>query len=196
VQHATADDVPPPVLFNVWKHHAGALRRRIAETVAAGPAGLAGLAPRLLVIGTDLLDLYTGPVWPADIAAGVVARLGAEGRLEAPAYREWLEGKDGYRVMTLPADGSVWVLRFGAEGGRHVHVHPGRRTPHTRRVRANALKTAVMALAYAGVHGGDPHNAGLVNGARREYLSLSPVRALADEGGLGALIEVLRHGDL
>lgn len=187
-----ARDVPPPVLLNAWKHHAGAIRRRIAEVVGAGPAALAGLAPQLVVIGTELMDLYTGPVRPADVAAGVVARLGAEGRLAPDVYRAWLEENRGYRVVTLDADASRWVLRFGAEGERYVHVHPGRWAPNTRRVRANVLKTAVMALAYAGAHGGDPLDVGLVNHVRREYLGLAPVPALAGEGGLGAVVEALR----
>jgi hypothetical protein len=191
-QPAPAFDVPPPVLFNAWKHHAGALRRRIAEGANAGPEGLAPLAPQLLVIGTELMDLYTGDLSPAEIGAGVVACLRQEGRLDAEVYRPWLEEDGGYRVLTLPADGSAWVLRFGEEGGRYVHVHPGRWTPHTRRVRANVLKTAVMALAHAAAFGADPLDVALINRVRREHLGLAPVPALADEGGLGAVIEVLR----
>jgi hypothetical protein len=75
-----------------------------------------------------------------------------------------------------------------------VHVHPGRRTPNTCRVRANVLKTAVMALAYAGARGGGPLDVALINRVRADYLGLAPMRALADEGGLGAVIETLRGG--
>jgi hypothetical protein len=193
MQPESAFDVPSPVLLNAWKHHAGALRRRIADAARAGPGALAELAPRLLVIGTELMDLYTGLLAPAEVAAGVIAQLSAEGRLEPSTYREWLEGNRGYRVLALPADGSAWVLRFGEEGGRYVHVHPSRWTPHTRRVRANVLKTAVMALAYAGAHGGDPLDVALINRARRDYLGLAPLPRLADEGGLGAVIAALRE---
>jgi hypothetical protein len=181
-------------LFNPWKHHAGAIRRRIAAAASAGPAAVAELAPQLLVIGTELMDLYTGPLSPADVAAGVIRQLTEEDRLDVAPYREWLEGSRGYRVLTLPQDASAWVLRLGDEGGRHVHVHPGRWTPNTRRVRANVLKTAVMALAHAGAHGGDPLDVALINRVRREHLGLAPVPALAGEGGLGAVIEALRDG--
>jgi hypothetical protein len=191
-QPESAFDVPPPVLFNPWKHHAGALRRRIAEAARAGPEGLAALAPQLLVIGTELMDLYTGALSPADIGAGVIAQLRADERLDPDVYRRWLGENRGYRVLTLPEDASAWVLRFGEDGGRYVHVHPGRWTPHTRRVRANVLKTAVMVLAQAAVSGADPLDMAIINRARREYLGLSPVPALADEGGLGAVIEELR----
>jgi hypothetical protein len=33
-------EVLPPVLFNTFKHHAGALRARIGDVVARGHAGL------------------------------------------------------------------------------------------------------------------------------------------------------------
>src|SRR5438105_2685023 len=112
-QPESAFDAPPPVLFNAWKHHAGALRRRIAETSRAGPEGLAALAPQLLVIGTELMDLYTGALWPVEIGAGVVAQLHADDRLDPDVYRRWLEENRGYRVLTLPEDASAWVLRFG-----------------------------------------------------------------------------------
>jgi hypothetical protein len=192
MQPDSAFHVPSPILFNPWKHHAGAIRRRIAEVARAGPVALAGLAPQLLVVGTELMDLYTGPLSPADIAAALLRRLREEGRLEVGAYRNWLEGNRGYRVLTLPADGSAWVLRFGEEGGRYVHLHPGRWTPHTRRVRANVLKTAVMALASAGAQGGDPLDVALINRVRRECFGLAPVPTLAAEGGLPAVIEALR----
>ena len=190
-QPETVFDVPPPVLFNPWKHHAGALRRRIAEA-GDNPEALAALAPQLLVIGTELMDLYIGALSPADIGAGVIAQLRADGRIEPDAFRNWLEESRGYRVLTLKTDASAWVLRYGEEGGRYVHVHPGRWTPHTRRVRANVLKTAVLALAHAAAEGVDPLNVALINRVRREYLGLAPVPALADEGGLGAVIEALR----
>jgi hypothetical protein len=187
-----ADDVPPPVLFNPWKHHAGAIRRGIGAVVALGPAALEELARQLFVVGTELMDLYTGPLPPVEIAAGILARLRVGNLLDPGAYRAWLDRDRGYRVLALPADGSAWVLRFGEEGGRHVHVHPGRGTPHTCRVRANVLKTAVLAVAGAAVEGGQPLDVDLINRLRRDHLALSPIRALAEEGGLRAVIQLLR----
>ncbi len=185
-------EVPAPVLFNTWKHHAGTLRQRIDEAAARGPAGLQELAARLIVIGTELMDLYVGALTPAEIAARVIGILRAAGRLELEAYRLWLRDSGGYGVVDLAEDGSRWVLRAGAEGERYVHVHPARWAPATRRVRANVLKTAVMVLAHVAVHGGDPLNVRVVNEVREQYLGLSRVRALTDDGGLSAVIEALR----
>jgi hypothetical protein len=192
-EQGSPGDVPAPVLLNVWKHHAAALRWRIGEAAAAGPAGLQALADAVVVIGTELMDLYTGRLSPAEIAAKVIAALEADNRLSRDAYRAWLEAGGGYRVIAFAEDASRWVLRLGDEAGRYAHVHPARWAPCTRRVRANVLKTTVMVLAYARLHGGDPSDRALVNRVRKEYLGLAPLgKDLADDQGIGAVIEVLQ----
>jgi hypothetical protein len=182
------EDIPHPVLLNKWKHHAGAVRQRIAA--CASESDLDQLTGQLVVLGTDLMDLYTGQLPPAAIGHQVVDQLTAEGRLAIEFYRAWLADGGGYRTLILD-DGSVWVLRLGAEDGRFVHIHPGRGSPHTRRVRANVLKTAVMVLAHVRVSGGSPDDVRLVNAVRRERLDLPPVPALAGDEGLGALLALL-----
>jgi hypothetical protein len=185
-------EVPPPVLFNPWKHHAGALRQRIADVGRGGPAALAALPSEVLVIGTELMDLYTGALAPARIGAGVLARLRDDGLLAWDTYRPWVEAGGGYRLLTLPEDSSVWVLRAGDPASRYVHLHPGRWTPATRRVRANVLKTTVLVLAHVAVHGGDPFDVALVNHVRARHLGLSPVKGLAADQGLRTVIDLLR----
>ena len=187
------NEVPPPVLFNTWKHHAGALRGRIHEFAGRSERGLRDLADRLAVVGSELMDLYTGAFTPEQIAEKVVAILRAEGRLESAAFAAWVRDSGGYAVVEVPEDGSRWVLRQGEEGERYLHLHPARWAPQTRRVRANVLKTAVMALAYAAARGGDPLDVRLVNAVRATYLGLSKVRAVADDQGLSAVIEALRQ---
>jgi hypothetical protein len=190
-QTASAWEAPAPVLLNGWKHHAGALRQRIRETVEAGDVGLAELAGRLVVIGTELMDLYTGDLTPTAIADQVLAELTADGHLASNAYGTWVAEGGGYRVTTLP-DESRWVLRLG-DADRYVHVHPARWAPRTRRVRANVLKTAILVLAYVGVHGGDPLDRALVNRVRQQYLGLAPMgKDLAGDQGLGGVIDLLR----
>jgi hypothetical protein len=180
------------VLLNTWKHHAAALRLRIAETVQAGEPGLDDLAARLVVMGTELMDLYTGRLTPAEIGERVIAQLQAAGQLALPAYRAWVKAAGGYQMLTFE-DGTRWVLRLGDESDRYVHVHPGRWAPQTCRVRANVLKTAVLVLAHAGVHGGDPMDVARANAVRRDYLGLAPVgRELAGDQGIGMLIDLLK----
>jgi hypothetical protein len=186
-----SEEVPPPVLFNAYKHHAGALRRVIAEASQGGEPALADLATRLVVIGTELMDLYTGELSPAAVAERVLASLNQQDRLQLEPYKAWLREQGGYGVLTLEEDTSCWVLRLGDEKGRYVHVHPARWKPHTRRVRANVLKTAVMVLAYVGAHCGAATDVKSVNAVRRHYLALPPVKALAGDQGLTAVIDLL-----
>ena len=185
-------DVPPPVLLNTWKHHAGALRQRIKEVGQAGAAVLQELPRHLLVIGSDLMDVYTGRFSPGEIAATIIAELRAKGRLSLDAYRDWLQATGGFGVITFPEDTSCWVLRMG-NADRYVHVHPARRAPATRRVRANVLKTAVMVLAYVQVNGGEPTDVSLINAVRKQYLALAPIRGLSGAEGLAVVLEILQE---
>jgi hypothetical protein len=183
----TSADIPAPVLFNTWKHHAGALRARIREA-ASIPGGLEVLARSLVVVGSDLMDLYVGNLTPAAIAAELLDGLREEGRLELDFFRIWIAKSGGFTVRFL-SDGSCWVLRSGEGEGRYVHVHPGRWSPHTRRVRANVLRTAVIASADALVRGGDPRDPLRLDRVRRDFLGLGPV----GPGGaaIAEVIEVL-----
>jgi hypothetical protein len=186
--------VPEPVLFNPWKHHAAFLRERVREASRGGHDAVAALARELVVMGTKLMDLYTGDLSPAEIAGRVAADLRSAGTLEEEPFRAWVEAGGGYRVVPLP-DGSQWVLRHAAEPGRYVHVHPARWAPRTLRVRANVLKTAVVALASAAASGGDPLDVALLNDVRARYLGLSPVGRLREgDQGIGEVIDLLRNG--
>jgi hypothetical protein len=97
-----------------------------------------------------------------------------------------------YVTLTHPDEGTAWVLRLGDEQGRYLHLHPGRWSPNTLRVRANVVKTAFVAVAYARIHGGDPMNRRLLNEVRQRLLSLPPLGSAPEgEVGLGAFIRLL-----
>ncbi len=187
-------DVLPPVLFNTFKHHAGALRAGIADVVDRGPIALGEIGSRLAAVGTRLMDLYTGALSPRELSAWVRDELSRIGRLDLDRYRDWVVAAGEYAVFTHPADDSRWVLRLGNESGRYVHLHPGRRSPHATRVRANVLKTAFLVLCHTGIHGGDPMSRITLNEVRTAYLGLSPLGADPEgEVGLGAIIDLLRR---
>jgi hypothetical protein len=181
--------VPSPLLFNCWKHHAGALRQRIAAVTTA--ADLPPLAEQLLVIGTDLMDLYHGTLSPTEIAASIVRNLETDGHLEPERFAAWLEAHGGFAVVPVAADSSRWVLRQ-APPPRYAHLHPARYSPLTCRVRAPVLKTAIMALAYARVHGGTPGALDVLNAARQTYLGLPPLgRDSAGHRGIDTVLSLL-----
>ncbi|MBL8794861.1 MAG: hypothetical protein JNM56_13210 [Planctomycetia bacterium] len=186
-------EAPSPILFNAYKHHAGILRQRIQQTVAAGPAGLDDFARELVVLGTELMDLYHGRCTPTEVGEQVLVRLSADQRFAFPEFRDWISAGGGYQVIELPVDQSRWVLRLGEEGGRYVHLHPGRWSPQTCRVRANVLKTALLVLADVGLHGGEPLALPRVNAVRQRYLGLAPLgRDLSGNQGIGEIIGLLQ----
>ena len=96
--------------------------------------------------------------------------------------------------MTFAEDSSRWVLRLGDEPERFIHLHPGRWSPATVRMRANVIKTALLVLAHVRLIGGDPMNRDVINEVRQAHLGLSPL-GQGPEGdvGLGAVIEILRQ---
>ena len=185
------DEVPAPILLNLWKHHAGFLRRQLERIGGQGESAFVELAARLRLVGTDLMDLYTGVLSPAEIGESIRALLAAEGCLDRDRYGDWMKSSGGFHVVTLDPDESRWVLRWGEEAERFVHIHPGRWSPATSRVRASVLKTAVMAHAWSRVKGGDFRDVSLINQARREYLGLPPTRDLSAGEGLDMVLGLL-----
>jgi hypothetical protein len=179
------------VLFNTWKHHAGAIRSRIEAAAALGESGLRGLADQLPVVGTELMDLYTGSLTPVAIAERVLDILRANRHLDLAPYKAWLVESRSYGVVTFAEDSTRWVLRLGEEDGRYVHLHPARWAAQTRRVRANVLKTAILAQAHAAIQGGDPADVARINLVRKEFLGLSPIPRLAGDEGLGVILAEL-----
>jgi hypothetical protein len=184
------DEPPHPVLLNTWKHHAGWIRWRIRQAAGAGAVGVEALPREMAVVGTRLMDLYTGALPPAELAGHVVAELRAADRLEFEPLSAWLSGLGEYAMLELP-DGSKWTIRLGPAEGRYLHLHPGRWVPHTMRVQANMLRSAVMAHAHALLTGRAVADVAVVNEARGKYLDLLPVRELTPDEGLGAVIVAL-----
>lgn len=184
------NDPPHPVLLNTWKHHAGWIRWRIGRTVEGGNAGVDALVTEMAIVGSRLMDLYTGSFTPVEIGEHVVTQLRTADRFAFEPLSAWLQVQGEYSMIELP-DGSKWTIRLGPADGRYLHLHPGRWVPHTIRVQANTLKSAVMAHAHALLVGGDPNDLAIVNEARRRYLGLLPMRELTGDGGLGAVISVL-----
>ena len=134
------------------------------------------------------MDLYYGSYSPVEIAKQIVEKLKSESVKELSDYESWLykNGKD-YQTMVLN-DYSVWALRHGEESRRYVHIHPGRYSPHTVRVKALTLKTAICALALLNVKSTSEFDVNLINEARKKFLNASPLKQLDPGTGLGKLM--------
>ena len=185
--------LPAPVLFHPLKHHLGYIREFVGQSAAASEAELIAA---LRTIGSSQLDFYLGQLSPGQLAAQVLRQLQERQVLEPAAYRHYLrQAASDYRLLSL-SDGSTWVLRWGLEQERHVHLHPARYARHTIRVKANALKTAVALAIHLQQHQQQSINPALINRLRQEWLGLSPVKASddAEETGAARFLQLIQGG--
>ena len=184
-------DVPKPILLNVLKHHRMALRSLIQDAVARGVDFLPVLQEKLLVLGENLMDLYLGELTVSQLSEAVLSKLSSQRTLEYQSFVSWVQAESGYQILTLPHDQSCWVLRASDDKERYIHIHPGRWSPATSRVRAQALKTAVMTVVASQLFHQDRYDIKLVNRVRVEYLNFSPMRSVSPNNGVGKLMGYL-----
>ena len=203
--------VPEPILFNSLKHHAGYVAefiRSFSDTFrpAGNMPGSPGvkesfgdfeaeagkrLREELLIIGKSQMDLYTGRLSPGRIAEEITGYLKSKDLLNKEKYLGNISRTHLSFMETRLSDYSVWVLLPGKIPGRHVHIHPGRHSPLTIRVRSETLKTAIAVLCYCSRYGKDHSDLDTINKARTKLLELSPVKEVKPVRGLGKMIEIL-----
>lgn len=177
--------LPKPILFHPLKHHLGYIHAFVQEQITQTGAEL---QQALRTIGGSQLDLYIGPLSPFSISEEVILYLQDSNLLEPTLFRNYLS-TGGYRICTL-SDSSAWTLRWGVHEGRHVHLHPGRYSLHTLRVKANHLKTAI-AVAVTCLKTGQSVSLELLNQVRVGQLALSPVPCYTPHEGLGRVMALL-----
>ena len=180
--------IPPPINLNCWKHHAGFIKKQI-ESVKETKV-LDQLKVYLLKIGESQMDLYFGEYSPAKISEQLLNYLHSKKILSSRQYKDWLskDGKD-YQLVELK-DKSIWTLRLGDDVSRYVHIHPGRYSPYTVRVKATTLKTAILVLSSEKIGEIKTIETKTVNQIRKKYLDEPPLKSLSSASGLGKLLEL------
>lgn len=180
-------ELPKPFLFNCIKHHARYIKSRI-ELLSKR---IDLLAENLLIIGESQMDLYLGQLSPSEICAEVKEKLRQCDALDRSKYSQWLQtkGKD-YKTITL-SDTSAWTLRHAEDEQHYVHIHPARYSPHTIRVKALTLKTAIAVLVYSKKSKSSPLDLTVVNYVRKEILFESPVKSLKNSASLIKVMNLL-----
>ena len=183
--------IPLPIKLNCWKHHALFIKNELSNI--NNELQFRQLHYGLLKIGESQMDLYCGKTSPEEIANQTNNFLTSNFIKTSSEYLKWLRknGKD-YQSVTLK-DKSVWTLRHGDEEERFVHIHPGRYSPHTVRVKALTLKTAICVLAYSKIKLADVFDIKLINEARKEYLNASPLKSVVKEAGLGKMLTLFNR---
>ncbi len=170
-----------PVTFNPYKHHLGFLRTKVEfwKKMDWNEA-----EKEIRLIGNNLIDLYTGNLSIEEIIRETL-RFAEKTDITSPEKLAlWLHPLE-YRKTEL-SDGSFWVIKQGQDASRFLHIHPGKYSPYTIRIKAPTLKT-VIALKIHDNLDVQPDLA-MVNKIRMEYLKLSPVKGLVAGKGIARLL--------
>lgn len=176
------------MIFNRWKHHAGWVRGEIRVAIE-NRTPLDVLHDELAVVGSELMDFFTGELTPETVLVEVAAILRAEKAYERLAFRAML-GKRGYTTRDL-SDRSTWVMNFAISGPAHIHVWPGRHSKHSVRVRASTLKTAILARVMAGQRRDDPLDLAVINWVRDRIMRTHGIVSLAESPAITDMIRLL-----
>lgn len=180
--------IPEPILFNPFKHHLGYIKEFINLNIDKPDLNTEMLSKEIKHLGTSVMDIYSGKLFVRNICIETVEFLRNKGMLFKEAYSFWAgTNADSFRITTL-SDGSQWTLKFQNENQRFVHLFPARNSPHTFRVKANALKSA---LIYNIIIGKDLVTSEDLNKVR-PILGLSPVKDAIDTEAIMEMIEILR----
>lgn len=183
--------IPLPINLNCWKHHAGFIKKQIDSVKETKE--LDQLKFYLLKIGESQMDLYFGEYSPVRISEQILDCLHRKKIFSALLYKDWLskDGKD-YQLVELK-DKSIWTLRLGDDAERYVHIHPGRYSPNTVRVKATTLKTAIFLLCLEQLGEIKSFETETINNIRKKYLDEPPLKSFSGASGISRLLDLLRE---
>lgn len=179
-----------PLTFNCWKHHADYIKKQI-EFYRGEKISVNELQKSLLVIGESQMDLYVGKLSPQRICDELVGKLKSTGMLAFEEYKKWLIEKGKEYKLTEISDSSVWALRLGKQEERYVHIHPGRYSPVTVRVKALTLKTAIAVLIMNYEKNFQLMDTQQINEVRKKILNLPPVKKFSSNSAVLRVINIL-----
>ena len=179
-----------PLTFNCWKHHAGFIKKQI-EFYGSEKISVEELQKTLLVIGESQMDLYVGKLSPRIICDEIISKLKSEGVLAFEDYKKWLFEKGKEYKLTEISDSSVWALRLGNQEERYVHIHPGRYSPVTLRVKALTSKTAIAVLIVNYEKTFPLMDTQQINEVRKKILNLPPVKKVSSKSAVIKVMNIL-----
>jgi len=184
-----AINIPEPILFNPLKHYLPFIKSfASSRTMSINDPGLKELTRETKHIGTCVMDIYIGELLQETIFSEIMDYLETNNIRTRENYREWA-GTDfnDFRIITL-SDTSRWMMKYYNSETRYVHIFPARTSPHSFRIKANTLKSAIL---YIIVIGKDYISEDDLNAARA-LTGLSPVKEVADAEAVTEMIEILR----
>jgi len=181
--------VTEPFQFNPLKHHFSYIREFMAAWINEEQSiALKAVVKEVKHIGTSVMDVYTGSLSVQEICGEISGYIHKNRLDRIKSFSEWSgKGYGDFKTITL-SDSSVWTLKYHSDEKRFVHFFPARESPHSFRVKANTIKSALLYYIFIGK---DFISREDLNGARK-YLGLSPVKNTNEAEAITEMIELLR----
>jgi len=185
---ATDSQIPEPFLFNPLKHHLGFIKEFVRSNIDSLQSDITRLSTDLKHLGTSVTDVYNGSLPTERICRELNESMIKSGTYSFESYFQWIgENPENFHITVL-SDKSLWTLKYHNNTNRFIHFFPARSSPHTFRVKANTIKSAVLYNIMIGkdmVTGQDLNRI-------RPLLGLSPIKDSADIEAIHELIEIIR----
>ncbi len=142
----------------------------------------------LFRIGESQMDLYLGELSPRQISSYIIKELKKKDVFKFRNFLKWtMNNGANYREISLP-DKAVWILREGNEKERYIHIHPGRYSPLTFRVKSLTLKSAIAVISKFGSERSKKLFLDDINSIRKEVLNMPPLKTISPHSVYGKII--------
>lgn len=128
--------------------------------------------------GNSVTDFYYGCLDVNVICSEIKTRLNELNAFQETAYQKWITRQDLYFTFRLH-DGSDWLMRSGEDKKRYIHIHPGKHSKHSKRIKSRSLRI-VLAMDYYSQHKNELYSLDFLNYIRQEKLNLPPVKGFSD----------------
>jgi hypothetical protein len=183
-------EIPKPLLFNPLKHYLPFIKEFVRSRITdINDQGHNDLIRDLRHLGNCVMDIYNGHMTMDSVFDEINEFLSLNNLKEKEVYRIWTgTGYNDYRIIPL-SDNSRWTLKYHGSDSRYVHIFPARSSPHSFRIKANTIKSAIL---YIIIIGKDFVSEDDLNAARA-LAGLSPVKEVADAEAVTEMIEILRN---
>jgi hypothetical protein len=179
--------IPAPLLFNPLKHHLGFIKEYILDKTKT-PTDPQLILKDLKHLGGSLMDVYSGLLSPDNIAEEINAFLKSNNLSGRQIFNDWA-GTNPKDFKTIKvSDDSQWVLKYFNNEVRFIHSFPARYSPHSFRVKANTLKSAILYIILVGKDFVTEDDLNLARAAA----GLSPIKDIIDTEAITEMIEILR----
>jgi hypothetical protein len=180
--------IPAPLLFNPLKHHLGYIRNYVLEiTDSRDNDFTTKVIKELRHIGGSVMDLYSGALTHIEICDEFLCHLTTKKLNNPDLFSKWVgTGPQDFKTIYL-TDGSQWIMKYHDNDQHFVHIYPARFSPHTFRIKANTLKSAILYQLFIGK--AFVTEEGL--NTARAIAGLSPVKDVFDTQAITEMIEML-----